>query len=415
MTAPHPYLRFLAAWDRDEAGFLAELDALAGRPVRFSGIGCPTGELEDCLAAFLADPMAAVTETQDGTLLLPGNPQRVMRQLLRRHYLPPRRPWWSRVPRPVLRPGALLRRSVGGRQDDSPPTDGGLSWPDDPRVDRYRRDLYQGLVEEREEELPGAMDAPWPGDRRYALCMTYEVASPDGMRRISPVTEEDVSRGLRPAFFLAGRRRLWDSALVEEVRAAGGEIGLLGVDLGPGLAHARPSRIRKALDRAQPLVDRYRVLGYRHRSSRVTPALLEVLGERFAYDNSIPDTARCPVTGVVRGCAITTPFDSGALMELPVTVPPDQTLLKRGIEGLDFLDVIRRKVLAIRERRGVATLTVRLEPSMGARRVQRDLLGALLGELADLDDAWFATPGEVALVWQRAGTRASVREREIAT
>jgi hypothetical protein len=401
--APHPYLCYLAAWDRDEPAFFAALDEIAGRPVRFSGLTRSPQDLSDCLAFFRNDPMAAVTESPDGTLLLPGNPHLVLRLLLERHYLPPDQPRLGRARRDLLRASASVRRFFERGPGHGDVVDGcGLRWPDEPRVDRYRRDLFVGLVEERHEPPPGLLDAPWPGGKRYALCLTFEVASPDGMRLVGKALEEATSRGVPPAFFIGTQRELWDHELVGEVSAGGGEVGLLGLSLGANLAHANPGRIRRALDRIQPLVDRHRIVGYRHRSSRVTRPLLEALAERFSYDSSIPDTARDPATAAVRGCALSTPFAIPPMMELPLTLPPDESLLSQGYEGLDFLDLLRRKALAIRERRGVATLAIRLEPNVGGRRVQRDLLGALLGELAELDDVWFATPAQVAGHWQRA-------------
>ncbi len=401
---PHPYLRFLAAWDREEPDFFAALDELVGRPVRFSGLTRSPRDLRDCLAFFRNDPMAAVTEAPDGTLLLPGNPHLVLRQLLERHYLPPRPPWWSKVPNPVQRSTAALRRSLAGRKPPPPTADSdrGLRWPDEPRVDRYRRHLYEGLVEEREDGPGELLGNPWPRDKRYALCLTYEVTSPDGMRLVGKVMAEGNAHGAPSTFFVAGLPDLWDHEGLQDVGLEGGEVALLGSTLAPRLAHARPARIRKALDRIQPLVERHRIQGYRHRSSRVTRPLLEALAERFAYDSSIPDAARCPVTGTVRGGAVSFPFSNPPIMEVPVTTPPDQALRSQGYEGLDFLDLLRRKVLAIRERRGLATLTIRLSPDQGGQRVQRDLLGALLGELAENGDVWFTTPGQVARHWAAA-------------
>ncbi len=409
--APHPYLRYLAAWDRDEPAFFAALDEIAGRPVRFSGLTRSPQDLGDCLAYFRNDPMAAVTAAPDGTLLLPGNPHLVLRLLLERHYLPPDQPRLGRARRDLLRARASVRRFFErGPTPGDVPDDCGLRWPDEPRVDDYRRHLYEGLLEERAgggDELKGP---PWPGGKRYAICLTFEVASADGMRLVGKALEESISRGAPPAFFVGTQKDIWDHELVAEVNAGGGEVGLLGLSLGANLAHARPGAIRRALDRVQPLVDRHRIVGYRHRSSRVTRPLLQALAERFAYDSSIPDTARDPVTGAIRGCALSTPFATTPMMELPLTLPPDESLLSQGVEGLDFLDLMRRKALAIRERRGVATVVVRLEPAVGGSRVQRDLLGAMLGELAERDDVWFATPAQVTGHWQRAALDGGSRQ-----
>ena len=99
---------------------------------------------------------------------------------------------------------------------------------------------------------------------------------------------------------------------------------------------------------------------------------------------------------------ITTPFGREGLLEVPITVAPQEMLLDGGWHGLDLMDLVRNKIMAIRERFTVAVLAIRVDPDRGTSRVQRDLLGAILSEMADQGDVWFATPAEVAVHWARA-------------
>jgi hypothetical protein len=397
MIEPHPYLRYLAAWDRDEPAFLAALDRIAGRPVRFSGVPRPCESQAACLATFAADPVAAVTEAPDGTLLLPGNPHQVYRALLDEQYPVPATPWHDRL--------RLPRRRRRTPAPLAPPTRrGGLRWPDEPRVDRYRRDLFRGLVDESAAARDDAelrrslMASPWPGKKQYALCLTYDVAAPEALDRLPAVFEETLAHDVRPAFFLAARARMWSRDGLRAVVDGGGELGLLAADL---QLRGR-ARLKHRLQRLRKHLQALSVTGYRGLPAAPSDAQALVLAEHFRYGSSRHDTAPCPHTPLHRGCGVTTPHGRGPLQEIPITVPTGDTLGPKGYDGLDRLDLIRNKVMAVRERSGVALLALHLDVDGQRVRLQRDLLGALLAELRDMSDCWFATPGEVAAHWQRA-------------
>lgn len=388
----HPYLRYLAAWDRTEAAFHAELDRLAGRQVRFAGVPKPSTSQEACLAAFTADPMAAVTESTDGTLLLPGNPHKVLRQLVEEQYPVPRARRRFRLPRRIARARLL--------EDGHPEPRGALRWPDEPRVDRYRRALYIGLVDEarrnpraRAEQLEAP---PWPGAKRCVVCMTYEVADEQGLRRVSRIMEEDLSRGTRPAFFVAPQ--LLRDKKVEAVVEAGCEVGLLGA----GMQGLGPRRLSRQLGRLKAQLTRHQLAGFRGCPWSYTPRHREALAGVFEYGCSIPDTAAFRTVTQHRGCAVTVPFGHSGLLEIPITAGPEQRLLQLGYQGLDLLDLERQKAMAVRERFGVIVFANAISKEGRGSRVRRDLLGAILGELHDREDAWFATPAEVSGHWLRA-------------
>lgn len=386
----HPYLRYLAAWDRTEAAFHAQLDRLAGRQVRFSGVPKPSKTQEECLAAFIADPMAAVTESADGTLLLPGNPHKVLRQLIEEQYPVPRARRRLRLPRRIPRARPLERLQQDPR--------GALRWPDEPRVDRYRRALFIGLVDEARTSSPDhSLEAPpWPGGKRCVVCMTYEVVDDFGLRQVPRIMEEDLSRGTRPAFFVAPQ--LLRNSKTEAIVEAGCEVGLLGA----GLHGLPPRKMARRLDRLKAQLTRHQIVGFRGCPWSYTPRLREILAGVFDYSCSIPDTAAFRSVPAHRGCAVTVPFGRSGLLEVPTTVGPEQRLLQLGYQGLDLLDIERQKAMAVRERFGVIVFANAIAREGRGSRVRRDLLGAILGELHDQEDAWFATPGEVAGHWLRS-------------
>lgn len=391
--APHPYLRYLAAWDRDEVHFLGVLSELAGVRVRFAGVPQTPAEGAIGLGAFIADPMAAITEAADGTLLLPGNPHTVLRQLQLENMQRPRErgPGWVPV---------AARRFLAG---DGVAEGSAPAWPDEPRVDRYRRALYKELLEEREASgrddlVASPLSPPWPGGKRFAVCLTFQVSEAGQMPHVGRVLEEYKSREVPTAHFLAGDTSWWDHGALEAVRQSGGEVALLGLGRRVDPQRARAGQLRRRLDRLQPVIEQHGISGWRNPAGRITERLVEALGSQLTYDSTLADTAD-PRGGHSLGCAVTSPFRLDGMLEVPVTIPADTHLFRQGITGLDFLELMRAKAFKIRQRYGVVVLSISLDPTMGGGRVQRDLLGALMGDLIDTGDAWFTTPGAVAQHW----------------
>jgi hypothetical protein len=410
-TNPHPYLRYLAAWHRPESAFHATLDHFGGRPVRFSGVPRHLDDMEACLAAFVADPMAALTEAPDGTLLLPGNPHQVLEQLLAQQFVPPRPSALRRVTSPLHRVGAALWPHDGGG-GSSAEMDRGLGWPDEPRIDRYRRALFDGLLAERRmlgrrgatlASLPDDLEhAPWPGGRPLAVCVIHEVTGPEGMAAVGNVAEERLALGIPPVFFVGARVRPWDHGALDEIRDQGGEIGLLAQHPGGLPGRSAVVRLFREIDAQSEAMARHEVRGVRVAAGPMTPPILDELARRFSYDCSTPDTSRGARGGTRRGCAVTVPFVSRGLIQLPVTMPASGQQRDEGLTGLDWLELFHGKSTALRQRQGLLSVVVRLDPGHGLDRVQRDLLASALGDLVDAGDAWLATPGQIAALWRQA-------------
>jgi len=389
----HPYLRYLAAWDRDEVQFLAALSDLAGVRVRFAGVPqSPRASVS--LSAFIADPMAAITEAADGTLLLPGNPHTVLRQLQAECATRPRErgPAWV--------PGAARRFFAGdGPGDGSAP-----AWPDEPRVDRYRRALFEELLEERgasgRDDVAGEpLSPPWAGGQRFAVCLTFQVAEASQMPLVGRMLEEYKAREIPTTYFLESTPSWWDHGALEAVRQAGGEVALLGLGRRVDPLRARAGQLARRLTRLEPVIEQHAITGWRCPEGRISGRLVEALGARLAYDSSLADCCRPGESRL--GCAVTTPFRLDGVLEVPVTVPADTDLQRQGVAGLDFLELMRGKAMEIRQRYGVVVLSISLDPALGGGRIQRDLLGALMGDLFDTGDGWFTTPGVVAAHWNR--------------
>jgi peptidoglycan/xylan/chitin deacetylase (PgdA/CDA1 family) len=405
------FLSFLARWDGSEDLLRAAIAEVAGHPIEFVERQPPSGAAA-LFNLFGRDPLDAVTQGEDGTWTLPYNPWLAYRQVVEERYLKPRRPPlhakirlpYHRVPGPVR---MALYPLVAGRFDIEPeacPPD--PAWPIEQRIDSMRATLYRAIREEalltgsypvvsEDGDVAESTDGAWPGGRRYPLLVTHDVDTREGM-------------GLRPCFFLVGHGYPWDAGFIDAVHQAGGEIGLHGDVHDNRIAWADAAKAGRRLDSCKRLIRRHDILGFRSPSLLVSDALYEALGPRFAWDSSVPDTDTHTLLGARRGCGTTFPFRRGETLVLPTTMPADDRLQLLGYEGLDLLDLLRRKWLYIRQTGGLCHFITHAEPHLFGRPVTRDLYRALLREILDAGDAWVTTPSEVAGYWRALETQPQI-------
>lgn len=406
MPPSHPpdrgLLRFLARWDRDPDTLRAAVEAIAGHPVRFAEQPPPSAA-SDLFARFERDPLGAVSQLADGTWVLPYDPWRAWRAAVEERYLPPlKRPLHARIPLPYhVVPGPLrmaLYPWVAGRSEEDPtasPPD--PAWPIEPRIDRFRRTLYDGIAK---PEATPTRGGPWPGGKRFPLLFTLDVDTKAGMKLAPRILDELVALGIKPCFFLVGRGYTWDSGFCDAVRQAGGEIGLHGDVHDNRIAFVDADTAGKRLDRCRAQIDEHGIRGFRSPSLLVSDALYEALGPRFAWDSSVPDTDTHTLLGPRRGCGTAFPFRRQGTLVLPTTMPADDRLLLLGYRGLKLLEPLRQKWRHVRDIGGLCHFLVHPEPHLFGKRVVRDLLLAQLQEVLASEEAWVTTPSEVATVWR---------------
>ncbi|MCK6526674.1 hypothetical protein L6R50_03685 [Myxococcota bacterium] len=395
---PRDPLRVIAAWDRDEAGLCAVLGEVLGHPFRFAGGPVPR---EAPFDLFARDPLGAFTRGPDGGIGVPGDPYGAWRILVEERWLPRGRPAFTRLPAslppgPLRLPLASLLSRGEGPHDACPPHP---AWPVEDRLDRWRLSLHRALL--ALGHGPGTVPdpAPWPGGKRFALVVTHDLDTARGQALAGAVLEEEAALGLRPSLFLPARGYRWDEGLLAAVRQAGGEIGLHGVAHDGRLPFASEDAIRAELRSTLPLLERHDIQGFRAPFLLDSEALLRVLPEFFRYDTSVPDTDTRSAVAPRRGCGTAFPCRRYGTLTVPLTLPQDDRLLQLGYRGLDLLDVLRRKLEAVRRVGAVALFNTHPEPHAGGRRVVRDLYLALFREALDAGDGWIATPGEVARHW----------------
>jgi peptidoglycan/xylan/chitin deacetylase (PgdA/CDA1 family) len=403
------YLRFLARWDRDESVLRDAMEELAGRPVVFSG--ARRHDRRALFGPFSRDPLDAVTQREDGSWELPYHPWAAYREIVEERYLgPPKPPLHARIPLPYhWVPGPLrlaLYPLIAGRNkidpEASPPDP---AWPVEDRVDKFRARLFEGIAEHNPvvsgqfETATPPRRGPWPGGHRFALLVTHDVDTKEGMALAGDVLEDMLELGLKPCFFLVGKTYTWDEGFIRAVRDAGGEIGLHGDTHDNRIAYDKKTVAERRLDSCRDLIQKHGIRGFRSPSLLVSDTLYEALNGRFDWDSSVPDTDTHTLLGPRRGCGTIFPFRRNGMLVLPTTMPADDRLQLLGYRGLDVPRILLRKYEHTRLMCGLCHFLTHPEPHLLGKPVIRDLFRSVLKEIVDRGDAWIATPSEVADYW----------------
>jgi peptidoglycan/xylan/chitin deacetylase (PgdA/CDA1 family) len=199
--------------------------------------------------------------------------------------------------------------------------------------------------------------------------------------------------GIRASFFVPGRVAERHPSRVEEILAAGHEIGH------HGYTHTSPTKLSRAeeedeLLRGREVLERLgaRIRGYRSPSWDLSPNTLDLLRHHgFAYASNLMDDIA--------------PYrhEGSGIVELPISWILDDaphfwfdgaTWTKKISTVGEVREIWRAEILGIREMGGLAIVT--MHPQIIGRPGRLPLLDELLGFVRGLDDVWLTTCGEVA-------------------
>jgi peptidoglycan/xylan/chitin deacetylase (PgdA/CDA1 family) len=251
-------------------------------------------------------------------------------------------------------------------------------------------DLVAGwLAELAGEDVPRI--GAWPNGRSWALVLTHDVETADGLRRIPELRDIELAAGFRSSWNLVPRRYHVPDETVAALRADGFEIGLHGLyhdghDLSAGVFERRLPEMRR-------WAQRWGAVGFRAPATQRDWETMASLP--FEYDSSYPDTD--PFEPQPGGCGSWLPYLNGDVVELPITLPQDHTvflILRRADASLwtDKIDVIRAAG-------GMALLLT--HPDYAGLAPIGPAYRQLLDRVAGDSSVWRALPAEVSRWWRR--------------
>jgi peptidoglycan/xylan/chitin deacetylase (PgdA/CDA1 family) len=293
------------------------------------------------------------------------------------------------LPRPLQ---LALRRAYAKRQAqvEFP------RWPIEPiLVERRNEELRTQLAMSGEPRLP--IVNYWPDGKRFAAILTHDVEGPAGVANVRRVLELEQRHGFVSSWNFVAEWYPIEDGLFDDIRAAGGEIGLHAIKHDGKLFESRAS-----FEADLPAIRRYLrewdAVGFRSPATHRNADWMPELG--CLYDSSFPDTD--PFEPQAGGCCSIFPFLLGELVELPITLVQDHTLWE--ILREPSIDRWIEKSEWIIDNHGLINLITHPDYLDSPERLA--LYEQLLIFLAGQREGWHARPDEVARWWKaRAGLR----------
>jgi peptidoglycan/xylan/chitin deacetylase (PgdA/CDA1 family) len=228
-------------------------------------------------------------------------------------------------------------------------------------------------------ELLGRRPRPAWGGAGWGLCVTHDVDTAIGLRRALQLADVVERAGMRSCFYVVGDAAGREPGIVRELRDRGHEIGSHDVVHDNRLCFLPPAQMEERLQRARAAVQPYGGTGFRAPSLMRTPRLLAAIARHFTYDSSVCDTD----LEFARGCTTVFPYQSGGLLEIPITLPMDSSLRYVGCGPADILRVWKEKCDYLRRLGGLGVLVTHAEPHLSGGDRMRTVLSEFLGWIAE--------------------------------
>jgi peptidoglycan/xylan/chitin deacetylase (PgdA/CDA1 family) len=264
-------------------------------------------------------------------------------------------------------------------------------WPIEPLLLEQRdAQLLAQFQAQQAERLPFV--GFWPEHRPFACVLTHDVEGPAGIRNIERVLEVERRHGFVSSWNFVAEWYDVPDGTFDAIRASGGEIGLHGIKHDGRLFSSRAE-----FERNLPEIHRYLaewdVVGFRSPATHRNAQWMHELGCR--YDSSFPDSD--PFEPRAGGCCSIFPFMFGDVVELPITLLQDHTLME--ILQHKTIDPWREKADWIIDQRGLINLITHPDYLIDPGHLA--MYDAFLGYLAEHREGWFALPRTVAEWWRQ--------------
>lgn len=269
-------------------------------------------------------------------------------------------------------------------------------WPIEPLLVERRRDELRAELERRGvARLPTI--ANWPEGKRFAAILTHDVEGPAGVANVREIIEIERRHGFVSSWNFVAEWYPIPDGLLDDVRAAGCEVGLHGIKHDCKLFESR-ARFESELPAIHRYLAAWEADGFRSPATHRNPDWMPELGAR--YDSSFPDTD--PFEPQSGGCCSILPFFLGDTVELPITLVQDHTLWE--ILRQDSIDRWTEKSDWIVANGGLINLIT--HPDYLDTPARLRMYEEFLEYLAAQRDGWCALPREVAEWWRtRDGLR----------
>lgn len=269
-----------------------------------------------------------------------------------------------------------------------------VPWPID---DRYVNFLWSILAcvlrETSEQEL--SIKALWPDNNQYSFTLTHDVEAKGGVDFVKEVADLEESYGFRSSFNFVPEKYHVETALLDDLRLRGFEVGIHGLKHDGKLFSSHDEFDRRVV-KINRYLKEYGAVGFRSPLTHRNPDWMQVLD--VEYDLSFFDTD--PFEPIPGGTMSIWPFFLGNFVELPYTLVQDYTLTS--VLGETTPRIWLEKVDFLEKNHGMVLLNS--HPDYLKQPSNLKIYSTFLSEMKRRRNYWHALPRDIAKWWRkRAG------------
>lgn len=234
------------------------------------------------------------------------------------------------------------------------------------------------------------------GQARGYIATTHDIDSLESLRNLPRFLEIEEAFNIKSTNFVVPCGWNLDHAILKEVMSLGHEIGLHGYNHSNQTPFLVPKQISERLDMTRDFLRQYSVRGYRSPSLLRTPRLMEVLTKYVHYDASIPNVEGLH-SSRMGGCAAARPFRlSCELLEIPLVLPSDASLMFQGFNPDEILDLWKDLTILVLRSGGIVTFLTHCEKRYSGNTAMLTIYRSFLEFLSNIRPEGSRTLSQIA-------------------
>jgi len=326
--------------------------------------------------------------------------------LLNEQYLTPRKPLSSFLPfhyhlvpagaRMLLKKAFILAEKKIPRRDKiSFP-----SWPVESSVEALRHIFLNcaGLLNNMDTKL----FPPWPAGKKFTVILSHDIDTNEGFRNIDKFAEIERRHNFRSCWFVVGRFFAAHKEQLATLLQDGFEIGCHDYLHDNRLTLLSAGKMKDRLLKCNEMLREFAVTGFRSPSLLRSRPMFEAVADSFIYDSSVPDTELFLQTAARSGCCSVFPYVIlKGLIELPITLPLDSTLIALGFSPDQIYETWKEKLAWLKRLGGIAHIDTHAESHYCGNNDILKIYEKFLTLVSGDSECWIAKPQEAVLWWKK--------------
>ncbi len=354
----------------------------------------------EVLAYFFDKEKLPAIVKKDEKIIFNFDPEETINSLLAEKYVKKKRPIYTFLPfhyhKIPFRIGlGKLQTFIRSRFSKQP---GFPGWPIEGSVDVIRTIFLNSLKLIQKNIKIGEF---WPNGKKFAIALTHDIDTGKGLKNIKLFSAIEEQFGFRSTWFIVGDYYKKDYEQLNRLIDKRHEIGLHGYSHDNKLAYLSIKKIEERISKCRKFIGRYGIKGFRSPSLLNSENLEKVLQKYFLYDSTIPTNEKYLSDSDYSGCCSAFPYFKGRMLEIPITMPMDSSLVFLNYSTDSISDLWIKKLDWIKALGGVAILNVHPEPHFSGNKKMLNVYRKFIGYISTMNDVWVTTMEQIANHWKK--------------